>query len=69
MLTDGKKTDDGYTVKIDNNIDIGIASVTVEKLDEINVPFKPEDDVLPKLELDVADVKEDSISSVPKWRR
>jgi rare lipoprotein A len=47
----------------------GIASVTVEKLDEINVPFKPEDDVLPKLELDVADVKEDSISSVPKWRQ
>ena len=36
----------------------GIASVTVEKLDEINVPFKPEDDVLPKLELDVADAAE-----------
>ena len=29
MLIDGKKTDDGYTVKIDNNIDIGIAPVTV----------------------------------------
>ena len=47
----------------------GIAPVTVEKLNEINVPFKPEDEVLPKLELDVADIDEENDSTVAKWRR
>jgi rare lipoprotein A len=47
----------------------GIAPVTVEKINDLNVPFKPEDDILPKLELDVADVEEDNDSIVPKWRQ
>lgn len=46
----------------------GIAPVTVEKVDELNVPFKPEDEVLPKLELDMADIEEND-STVAKWRR
>jgi rare lipoprotein A len=47
----------------------GIAPVTVEKINDLNVPFKPEDDILPKLELDVADVEEENDSIVPKWRQ
>ncbi|MBO6017900.1 MAG: septal ring lytic transglycosylase RlpA family protein [Prevotella sp.] len=47
----------------------GIASVTVEKMDELNIPFKPQEDILPKLELDVADIVEDTVTTIPKWRR
>ena len=47
----------------------GIASVTVEKVDELNIPFKPQEDILPKLELDIADIEEDSVTTIPKWRR
>ena len=46
----------------------GIAPVTVEKVNEFNIPFKPEDEVIPKLELDVADILEND-STVAKWRR
>ena len=46
----------------------GIAPVTVEKVNEFNMPFKPEDEVIPKLELDVADILEND-STVAKWRR
>jgi len=46
----------------------GIAPVTVEKINEFDVPFKPEDETLPKLELDVADILEGD-SAVAKWRR
>lgn len=47
----------------------GIASVTVKKMDELNIPFKPQEDILPKLELDVADIVEDTVTTIPKWRR
>lgn len=47
----------------------GIASVTVERIDEINVPFKPESLSIPKLELDVADIEDDDSVTVAKWRR
>lgn len=47
----------------------GIASVTVEKMDELTIPFKPQEDILPKLELDVADIVEDTVTTIPKWRR
>lgn len=46
----------------------GIAPVTVEKVNEMNVPFLPDDDIMPKLELDMADIEE-SDSTVAKWRR
>jgi rare lipoprotein A len=47
----------------------GIASVTVERIDEINIPFKPDNLTFPKLELDVADIEEDDSVTVAKWRR
>ena len=49
----------------------GIAPVTVERLDEIFIPYKPEEeqDMLPKLELDMADVEPDDSATVAKWRR
>jgi len=47
----------------------GIAPVTVEKINEFTIPFKPEDEVLPKLELDVADIEQDNDTIVAKWRR
>ena len=48
----------------------GIAPVTVERLEEFDIPFKPEAQTSPKLELDIADVKEDTDSAtVAKWRR
>ena len=47
----------------------GIASVTVERIDEINIPFKPESLSIPKLELDVADIEDDDSVTVAKWRR
>ena len=46
----------------------GIAPVTVEKVDEMNIPFRPESDTLPQLELDMADIEEGD-STVAKWRR
>ena len=46
----------------------GIAPVTVEKVNELNIPFRPEDEIVPKLELDVADILEND-STVAKWRR
>lgn len=46
----------------------GIAPVTVEKVNELNIPFRPEDEIVPKLELDVADILEGD-STVAKWRR
>lgn len=51
----------------------GIAPVTVERLEDFDIPFKPEDDdlTIPKLELDIADIKETMTDSVTvsKWRR
>lgn len=47
----------------------GIAPVTVEKVNELNIPFRPEDEILPKLELDVADIKEENDTVIAKWRR
>jgi rare lipoprotein A len=48
----------------------GIAPVTVERLEEFDIPFKPEEQKIPQLELDIADVKEDTDSAtVAKWRR
>lgn len=46
----------------------GIAPVTVEKVNELKIPFKPEDEIVPKLELDVADILEGD-STVAKWRQ
>ena len=48
----------------------GIAPVTVERLEDFDIPFRPEEQTLPQLELDIADVKEDTDSAtVAKWRR
>ena len=48
----------------------GIAPVTVERLEDFDIPFKPEEQKIPQLELDIADVKEEMDSAtVAKWRR
>lgn len=48
----------------------GIAPVTVERMEEFDIPFKPEEQQIPQLELDMADIKEELDSAtVAKWRR
>jgi len=48
----------------------GIAPVTVERLDDFDIPYKPEEQKIPQLELDIADVKDELDSAtVAKWRR
>ena len=43
----------------------GIAPVTVEKISEMNIPYKPEDEEIPKLEFEVADIEE---GIIPIWQ-
>ena len=42
----------------------GIAPVTIERVSEMNIPFKLEDEELPKIEFEVADIEE---GITPVW--
>ena len=46
----------------------GVASVTVERLRDIYIPFRPDDDDEPCIELDIADIMT-SDSIVARWRK
>jgi rare lipoprotein A len=44
----------------------GIAPVTIERLVEMNIPFKPDEEELPTMEFNVADIE---LSTTPIWQK